>query len=77
MADVKLVLKRPITELFFDVEENSLEAAGYVNVVRCENCECKTEHFDSEGNLSLVCEYWDGVKVEFDDYCSHGVTRRE
>lgn len=37
MAKTILKLKKPVSELEVDMEEASLEAAGYVKVVRCED----------------------------------------
>ena len=39
MARATLKLKEPITRFDVDIDENSLEANGYVRVVRCKDCE--------------------------------------
>ena len=44
MAKTILKLKRPISDIEVDMEEASLEAAGYVKVVRCEDCKHSVEH---------------------------------
>ena len=73
MAEAKLLLKRPINELYFDLDENSLEVVGYEKVVYCENCTYRMEHYNSDEGIILLCKYWDDSFVDFMDYCSHGI----
>ena len=76
MAEAKLLLKRPINELYFDLDENSLIVEGYEKVIHCEHCGNRIEHYDPDGNMTLVCKYWPDVTVDFKDYCSFGITEK-
>ena len=77
MAEAKFLLKRPITELYFDLNENSLEVEGYEKVIHCEHCGHRIEHYDSNGVFSLRCKFWDGYELDLKDYCSHGITEEK
>lgn len=69
MAEAKLKLKAPITELFFDLDENSLELNDYVKVLRCKDCKWSVEYYDFDGNVPYwVCKNWDG-DTDADGFC--------
>lgn len=38
MAKSMLILKRPITDIELDLDENQLEVLGWVKVTRCKDC---------------------------------------
>lgn len=73
MAEAKLLLKRPITELYFDLDENSLEVTGYTKVIRCEKCKMWKEGYcylnyglPHTTDASDYCSWWEkkGAKNE-------------
>ena len=55
MARMKLKLNRPITELDFDVDEQSLKSNGWARIVRCGECKYSSCDNHVDGNVPV----WD------------------
>lgn len=61
-------------------EVERLPAADAVEVVRCKYCKYAKKLIDIIGDLHLFCCHGRSInrmKVEFDDYCSHGERKEE
>ena len=62
----------------FEISDETLSAAGYEKVVRCEECVCSSR-LDDQLVCSRISEVMDGYYhgtvdvVKPDDYCSHGI----
>lgn len=75
MARTTLKLKRPITEVEVDLDENQLEVCGWAKVVRCKECiHWLTVVHEAEYGL-CDCKII-GTRHK-DDFCSSGQRKEE
>ena len=56
-------------------EINKVPAADVVEVVRCKDC--KNSYIWSPYPNELLCEWWEGLTVDPEGYCSNGERRTD
>lgn len=82
MARMKLKLNRPVTEVVFDIDEQSLESNGWEPIVRCRECRYRitspgisdgwvlcSKPYTERGNAMHRADWFcaDGAKMEVQD----------
>ncbi len=75
MHRTRLKLAKPINEIDIDLEENTLEAEGYIKVVRCKDCKYywKNNKYKNNTNSIPVCL----ASPSDNAFCSDGVKNDE
>ena len=74
MTKATIKLKKPITEVELDIDENSIEAEGYVKVIRCKDCKKR-----KKCNVATEYHYCSmtGALVHETDFCSWAERKEE
>ena len=69
MSRTILKLARPINEIEIDLDENTLEAEGYIKVVRCNDCKYYWKNMkDNVDEPAPACL----ASPKIDAFCSEG-----